>query len=91
MDTTLVSSKVESLKIEWKSKVIQKSPILLVHRKAKDLDALIDFVVCTRKHLESEWSQMDHFLYQVLEEDVIEKFVEEFNKVDATYIKAYPT
>lgn len=86
-----VSSKVESLKIEWKSKVIQKSPILLVHKKAKDLEALIDFVVRTRKPLESEWPQMDHFLYQVLEKDVIEKFIEEFKKVDATYIKAYPT
>lgn len=81
-----VSSKVESLKTERKSNSIQQSPILLVHKKAKDLDALIDFVVRTRKPLENEWSQMGHFLYQVLEEDLIGKFVEEFKKVDAIYL-----
>jgi len=81
-----VSSKVESLKIERKSKAIQKSPILLVHKKDKTLDALIDFVMRTRKPLVNEWSQMDHFLYQVLEEEVIEKFVEEFMKLNAVYL-----
>ncbi|NII81858.1 MULTISPECIES: DUF1015 family protein [unclassified Pedobacter] len=81
-----VLSKVESLKIDRKSKAMQKSPILLVHKKDKALDALIDFVVRTRKPLTSEWSQMEHFLYQVVEEDVIEKFVEEFMKLQAVYL-----
>jgi uncharacterized protein (DUF1015 family) len=81
-----VSSKVASLKIEQKSKAIQKSPILLVYKKDKDLDALIDLVVRTHKPLENEWSQMGYFLYQVLEEDLIEKFVEEFKKVNAVYL-----
>jgi uncharacterized protein (DUF1015 family) len=81
-----VSSKVESLKIDRKNKTMQKSPILLVHKKDKTLDALIDYVVRTRKPLENEWSQMDHFLYQVLEEEVIEKFVEEFMKLQAVYL-----
>ncbi|MEH3114571.1 DUF1015 family protein [Pedobacter terrae] len=81
-----VSSKVESLKIERKSKTIQKSPILLVHKRDETLDALIEFAVRTRKPLENEWSQMDHFIYQVLEEDLIERFVEEFQKVNAVYL-----
>lgn len=81
-----VSSKVESLKIDRKNKATQKSPILLVHKKDKTLDALIDFVVRTREPLASEWSQMGHFLYQVLEEDVIEKFVEAFMKLHAVYL-----
>ncbi|WP_406826016.1 DUF1015 family protein [Pedobacter sp. KACC 23697] len=81
-----VSSKVESLRVERKSKAIQKSPILLVYKKDKILDKLIDFVVRSRKPLENEWSQMDHFLYQVLEEDLIEKFAKEFMKVDAVYL-----
>jgi uncharacterized protein (DUF1015 family) len=58
----------------------------LVHKKDKTLDALIDFVVRTREPLASEWSQMEHFLYQVLEEDVIEKFVEAFMKLHAVYL-----
>lgn len=81
-----VSSKVESLKIDRRNKKMQKSPILLVHKKNKTLDALVDFVLRTRKPLPSEWSQMGHFLYQVLEKDVVEKFVSEFMKLEAVYL-----
>ncbi|MDQ0640493.1 uncharacterized protein (DUF1015 family) [Pedobacter sp. W3I1] len=81
-----VLAKVESLRRDRKNKEMQKSPILLVHKKDKTLDELIDFVVRTRKPLASEWSQMEHFLYQVLEEDVIGKFVEEFMKLEAVYL-----
>ncbi|GGG94275.1 DUF1015 family protein [Pedobacter zeae] len=81
-----VSSKVEALKIDRKNKAMQKSPILLVHKKNKTLDTLVDFVQRTRNPLPSEWSQMGHFLYQVQEEDVIEKLVDEFMKLEAVYL-----
>jgi len=81
-----VSSKVESLKADRRSKTTEKSPILLVHKKDKALDALIDYVVRTRKPLATEWSQMGHFLYQVLEAELIEKFVHQFKATEAVYL-----
>ncbi|KIA93434.1 hypothetical protein OC25_13475 [Pedobacter kyungheensis] len=81
-----VSSKVESLKADRRSKTTEKSPILLVHKKDKALDALIDYVVRTRKPLATEWSQMGHFLYQVLEAELIEKFIHQFKAIEAVYL-----
>lgn len=81
-----LSSKVASIMVDRKGKSIQKSPILLVHKKDKTLAALIDFVVRTRKPLENEWSQMGHFLYQVPEEELVEQFVEEFKNVKSLYL-----
>jgi uncharacterized protein (DUF1015 family) len=81
-----VSSKVESLKTDKGKGKIEKSPILLVYQHAKELDVLINFVVAKQKPLDSEWSQLGHFLYQVADNTLIDKFCNEFAKLEQVYL-----
>jgi len=81
-----VSSKVASLKTDKGKGIIEKSPILLVYQQDEGIDTLIDFVVAQQKPLESEWSQLGHFLYQVTDDKLIDKFTVQFAKLDQVYL-----
>jgi uncharacterized protein (DUF1015 family) len=79
-------SKVASLKTDKGKRKLEKSPILLVHKQEKGLTALIDWVIANQKPLDSEWSQLGHFLYQVRDEALIDQFGAEFAKFDQVYL-----
>jgi uncharacterized protein (DUF1015 family) len=81
-----VSSKVASLKTDKGKGKIEKSPILLVYQEDDHLSTLIDFVVGQQQPLESEWSQLGHFLYQVADDKLIGKFCAEFAKLNQVYL-----
>ena len=80
-----VSAKVASLKTDKGSGKIEKSPILLVYQN-EDLETLIDFVVAEQKPLESEWSQLGHFLYQIVDISLIDRFCSAFAKLKQVYL-----
>jgi uncharacterized protein (DUF1015 family) len=81
-----VSSKVASLKADKGRGKIEKSPILLVYQEDEELSTLIDFVVGQQQPVESEWSQLGHFLYQVTDDKLIGKFCAEFAKMSQVYL-----
>jgi len=80
-----VSAKVESLKADKGKGKIEKSPILLVF-KGKSLETLIDLVVARQEPLDSEWSQLGHYLYQIIDTSLMDKFCAEFAKLEQVYL-----
>ncbi|KQM78548.1 hypothetical protein ASE74_13685 [Pedobacter sp. Leaf216] len=80
-----VSAKVASLKTDKGKGKIEKSPILLVYQH-NDLESLIDLAIADQQPMESEWSQLGHFLYQIADTSLIDRFCVEFAKLEQVYL-----